>query len=102
MAMLFLRLHHYQIEASLVFAGLWLVPLGILVYKSGFLPRLLGVWLIVDCFAWLAIAFTAFLAPQYADLVDNITRPITLGEVAIMLWLLIMGARPGIVLRRAA
>lgn len=102
MAMLFLRLHHYETEASLVFAGLWLIPFGILVYKSGFLPRWLGVWLIVDCFAWLAISFTAFLAPQYAALVGNITTPITLGEVAMMLWLLIIGARPSIVSRRAA
>lgn len=93
MAMLFLRLHHYEFFASLVFAGLWLFPFGVLVYKSRFLPRTLGILLIVNGFAWLAISLTAFLAPQYADLVGTITFPMTFGEIAITLWLLIIGAR---------
>ena len=93
LAMLFLRLHHFGIQSSLLFAGLWLVPFGILVFKSGFLPRILGVWLVVDCFAWLAICIDSFLAPQYGDIVDKITSPIILAEMTIMLWLLIVGAR---------
>jgi hypothetical protein len=76
-----------------VFGGLWLIPFGILVYKSGFLPRILGVWLVVNGFAWLATSFTAFLAPQYSDIVDKITSPLRFGEIAIMLWLLIVGAK---------
>jgi Domain of unknown function (DUF4386) len=93
MAMLFLRLHYYELVASFVFAGLWLVPFGILVFKSQFLPRTLGVWLIVNGFAYLAICFTTFLAPQYAGTVSKITFPLTFGEIAIMLWLLIIGPR---------
>jgi len=93
LAMLFLRLHHFELLASFVFAGLWLFPFGILVYKSGFLPRILGIWLILDCFAWLAISLNAFITPQYADIVGTITFPITFAEVAITLWLLIAGAR---------
>jgi membrane-bound metal-dependent hydrolase YbcI (DUF457 family) len=92
MAMLFLRLHHYELLASFVFAGLWLFPFGILVYKSRYLPRILGVWLVLDCFAWLAISICGFLTPQYADIVGTITFPLTFAEVAITLWLLIMGA----------
>lgn len=92
-AFLFLRLHHYQIQSSLVFAGLWLFPFGILVFKSGFLPRTIGVWLVLNGFAWLAICFTGFLAPQYSDLVSRITFPLTLGEFAITFWLLFIGAR---------
>jgi hypothetical protein len=92
-AYLFLRLHHYQIQASLVFAGLWLFPFGILVCKSGFLPRTIGVWLVLNGFAWLGICFTGFLAPQYSNTVSNVTFPLTLGEFAITFWLLIMGAR---------
>jgi hypothetical protein len=93
LAMLFLKLHHYQLLSSLVFAGLWLFPFGILVYKSGFLPRALGVWLLFAGVAWLAVAFTGFLAPQYSDIVDKITQPMVFGEIATMLWLLIFGAR---------
>lgn len=92
-AMVFMRLHHYDFFASLMFAGLWLFPFGVLVYKSQFLPRLIGVWLILNGFAWLAICFTGFLAPQYSDTVSKITQPFTFGEFAITLWLLIMGAR---------
>jgi hypothetical protein len=93
LVMLFLKLHHYQLLSSLVFAGLWLFPFGILVYKSGFLPRVLGVWLLLGGVAWLAVAFTGFLAPQYSDIVDKITQPMVFGEIATMLWLLIFGAR---------
>jgi hypothetical protein len=93
MAMLFLRLHDYELLASLVFGGLWLFPFGILVFKSGFLPRTLGAWLILNGFAWLAISFTGFLAPHYGPSVSTITFPLTFGEIAITLWLLIMGAR---------
>lgn len=46
--MLFLRLHHYQIVAAEILWGLWLFPLGALAYKSRFLPRFLGVWLIIN------------------------------------------------------
>jgi hypothetical protein len=93
LAMLFLRLHHYQLLASLVFGGLWLFPFGILAYRSGFLPRTLGVWLIVNGFAWLLITFTGFMAPQYGDAVDVITKPMLFGEIVTTLWLLVMGAR---------
>jgi membrane-bound metal-dependent hydrolase YbcI (DUF457 family) len=93
MAMAFLQLHHYQLLASLVFAGLWLFPLGILVFKSRFLPRSLGVWLCVDCFAWLADCFTGFAAPQYTSAVGRFTTPVQFAEIALMAWLLIFGAR---------
>jgi hypothetical protein len=93
LVMLFLKLHNYQLLASLVFAGLWLFPFGILVYKSGFLPRILGVWLLLAGVAWLVVAFTGFLAPQYSDVVDKVTQPVVFGEIATMLWLLVVGAR---------
>ncbi|HMF28899.1 MAG TPA: DUF4386 domain-containing protein [Candidatus Cybelea sp.] len=93
LAMLFLRFYHYQLLSSFVFAGLWLIPFGILIYKSQIYPRLLGVWLVVNGFAYLAICIVGFLAPQYSDLLDNITQPILFGEIAIMLWLLIFGAK---------
>src|SRR5256884_4525850 len=48
LAMLFLRLHHQEVVAAEIFWGLWLFPLGILAYRSRFLPRFLGVWLIIN------------------------------------------------------
>ena len=92
-ARLFLDLHHQLDLANLVFAGLWLFPFGLLVYKSRFLPRFLGVWLMIACFAWLAFSFTGLLYPAYQDKAFSITQPIALGEVATMLWLVIMGAK---------
>jgi hypothetical protein len=94
LAMLFLRLHHHGVLANEIFWGLWLFPFGALVFRSRFLPRILGVWLIIGGFGYLAISFTGFLLPQYQDMVSNIAFPGMLGEVAIMLWLLIMGAKP--------
>jgi Domain of unknown function (DUF4386) len=102
LAMLFLRLHHYDLMTSFIFAGLWLFPFGILVYKSGFLPRILGIWLVVNGFPYLAYTFVDFLTPQYYDTLTNVTFPLLFGEIAIMLWLLIMGARPGFVRRPPA
>ena len=92
-ARLFLDLHHQLDLASLIFAGLWLFPFGLLVYKSRFLPRFLGVWLMVACLAWVAFSFTGLLFPAYEDKAFSITQPIVLGEVAIMVWLVIMGAK---------
>ena len=99
-ARLFLDLHHQLDLANLMFAGLWLFPFGLLVYKSRFLPRFLGVWLMIACFAWLAFSFTGLLFPAYDDKAFSITQPIALGEVATMLWLGIMGANGSAWLRQ--
>ena len=91
-ARLFLDLHHQLDLANLMFAGLWLFPFGLLVYRSRFLPRFLGVWLMIAGLAWLAFSFTALLFPAYEDTAFSITQPVALGEVATMLWLVIVGA----------
>ncbi len=93
LAMLFLHLHHAGIVANEIFWGLWLFPFGVLVFRSRFLPRILGVWLIINCFAYLAVSFTGLLFPQYEAMVFNSAFPAMLGEIAIVLWLLIMGAK---------
>jgi len=94
LALLFLRLHHYQINASLLLAGAWLFPLATLVYRSRFLPRFIGVWLAVGGFGWLILTFTAILAPEYQDKAFVISQPGFFGEIALMLWLVIKGAKP--------
>jgi hypothetical protein len=94
LVMLFLHLHGQGFVAGEIFYGLWLIPLGILTYRSRFLPRFLGVWLIVNGLAYLTLSFTGTLLPQYEDRVSNITFPLLTGEVAFMLWLVIRGAIP--------
>ena len=94
LAMLFLRLQHHGVRVNEIFWGLWLIPFGILVFRSRFLPRILGVWLILNSLPYLATSVTGLLSPQYEATVWNIGFPLTLGELAIMLWLLIKGAKP--------
>ena len=96
LAMLFLDLHSQGNLVDMVFWGFWLFPFGFLVIRSGFLPKILGVWLIVDGFAYLAISLTSLLLPGYATVVSRIAFlafPVLVGEPAIALWLLIKGAK---------
>jgi len=93
LALVFLRLHNYGFLVAGIFWGLWLFPFGLLVYRSGFLPRILGVLLMINCFAYVIPSFTALLLPQYRDVVTRIALPFLLGEAAIVLWLLIKGTR---------
>lgn len=94
LAMLFLNVHGYGFDVAGIFWGLWLFPLGLLVYRSGFLPRVLGVALVANCFAFLITSITALVWPHYEALVHGWMRPFHFGEQAFMLWLLIMGAKP--------
>lgn len=94
MALLFLRLHGQGVVLAQVFWGLWLFPFGILVFRSGFFPRVLGVWLIVNGSAYVALSVCALLLPQYAGMVSRYTFPLLFGELAMMLWLLIVGVGP--------
>jgi hypothetical protein len=90
---LFLELHHSIDLANAIFWGLWLVPFGMLVYRSRCFPRFLGVWLIAACFGWLAFSGTGFLYPEYEDKAFTYGQPLMIGEVVMMLWLLVIGAR---------
>ena len=93
LGMLFLRLHGQGNVINEMFWGLWLFPFGVLVMRSRFLPRILGVWLVINGFAYLTISLTGLLLPQYMDKVNNIAFPVLFGELAIMLWLVIKGAK---------
>ncbi len=94
LAMLLLRLHDYQNTAAEILWGLWLLPLAILVYRSRFLPRFLGVWLVLNGFAYVIMSFTGLLLPQYQGKLFIIFQPALVGELALMLWLVIKGAKP--------
>jgi len=94
LAMLFLNLHFQGLVVAEIFWGLWLFPLALLVYRSRFLPRFLGVWLALAGFAWVILSLTGILSLQYYDKVFTFTQPAVFGELAFMFWLLIKGARP--------
>lgn len=85
---LFLDLHQFGISIAGIFWGLWLFPMGYLVFKSGFLPRILGVLLIIGCFGYLIDSFAVFLLPNYKASIALFTF---WGEVLLPLWLLIKG-----------
>jgi len=93
LGMLFIRLHSQGIFINEIFWGLWLFPFGLLVFRSGFLPRFIGVWLMINCFGWLALSMTALFFPTYYGTAFQWSQPILFGELAIMLWLLIRGAK---------
>jgi Domain of unknown function (DUF4386) len=94
LAMLFLHLHGRGFVVAEMFWGLWLVPLALLVYKSRFLPRFLGVWLALAGFGWVIQSLTGMLLPEYQDKMNTYLQPAIFGEIVFMLWLLIKGAKP--------
>ena len=91
LAMLFLRLHSQGEFINEIFWGVWLFPFGLLVFRSGFLPRFLGVWLILDCFAWIALSVIALFFPNYYEAAFKWLQPAFFAELVIGLWLLIRG-----------
>jgi hypothetical protein len=93
-AMLFLNLHGRGLVVAELFWGLWLFPLALLVYRSRFLPRFLGVWLALAGAGWVILSMVSILLPQYQDKVYTYTQPAVIGEIVFMFWLLIRGAKP--------
>jgi hypothetical protein len=93
LAMLFMHLHSKGNVVNSIFWGLWLFPFGMLVMRSGFLPRILGLWLIAGGFGYLAGSFAGLFAPQYQGTVFMISQPLLFSELAITFWLLVMGTK---------
>jgi hypothetical protein len=88
LAYFFVRLHSYGINLAFIFSGLWLFPLGYLVFKSNFLPKILGVLLIIGGFGYLVDVFSSFLFPNSTLSIGLITG---LSEILFILWLLVKG-----------
>jgi hypothetical protein len=64
------------------------------VYRSGFLPSILGILLMLNCFNYVVNSFTSFLLLLHRDIVSGWMKPFGFGELIFMLWLLTMGAKP--------
>jgi hypothetical protein len=94
LAMIFIRTGSYGSQMITIFWGLWLIPLGWLVYHSGFIPRILGILLIINGVGYLINCITAMLFPDYLALVYKyIFITYFIGEIPLILWLLIMGVK---------
>jgi hypothetical protein len=91
--MLFLNLHNHGILIAQIFWGLWLLPLGYLVYKSGFFPRILGVLLMIGCFGYLIDFLQYFLFPIYEVITYPGLAVATIAEFSLCGWLLIKGVK---------
>lgn len=83
---LFLRLHGQGFEIAQIFWGLWLFPMGYLVYKSRFLPSILGILLIIACFGYLLESFAGFLGYNVSVIFYT-----SWGELLLTVWLLVKG-----------
>jgi hypothetical protein len=90
-ALLFLNLHQNGFIIAQIFYGSWLLPLGYLVFKSGFLPKILGILLIADFFGVLLWFFQFFLFPGYEVITYPGLAVSFTAEVSLTFWLLIKG-----------
>lgn len=92
LAMLFLKINDYGTLTLEMFWGLWLLPFGILVYKSGFIPRIFGILILIAGIAYMQASFTSILFPSYSAFMSQPTLIlVAIGEISITLWLLIKG-----------
>lgn len=90
-----LQAYDHGIFILQVFWGLWLFPFGYLVYRSGLVPRILGILLMLGCLGYLIQVFVPLLYPGYRQwsMRSLVSLPASLGEIGTCLWLLIMGVR---------
>lgn len=93
LAMLSLYVYKNGFTIAQIFFGAWLFPLGYLVYKSGFLPRILGIVLMIHCCTWLMTFLQFFLFPGF-DGITYVSYPLGfIAEFGLTLWLVIMGVK---------
>ncbi len=74
--------------------GLWLFPFAVLTMKSGFLPKFLGVLLIITGIAYVVSCVAAVAFPEQVDMVRKLALPLYFGEFIVVLWLALIGAKP--------
>ena len=90
LALIFLKLNAYAFEIDLVFFGFWCVLAGYLIFRSTFLPRILGVLLAIDGLGWA----TYMYPPLASYLFPFIAAASALAEIPLQLWLVVMGVNP--------
>ena len=94
LALFFLNLYNSGLSLAGIFWGLWLYPFGMLVIKSKFIPKIIGILLIIGCFAYVLDSFITLLFPEYKEMLSPILMlPLAIGEFSIVFWLLIKGVK---------
>jgi hypothetical protein len=89
-ALAFLRLRETGMLVTQVFWGLWLLPLSLLVIASGFVPRVLGMALVVASVGYVAASAAYFMMPVHGHIVSHFAMPIgVVAETAMILWLIV-------------
>jgi hypothetical protein len=97
LGMLFLKINGYGTLIGMIFWGIWLLPFGLLVYKSRFIPHIFGILLIIAGIAYINDGFVSLLFPSYSAFVNQPTLLlVAIGEVSITLWFLIKGVKNSI------
>ncbi|HQF42949.1 MAG TPA: DUF4386 domain-containing protein [Ignavibacteriaceae bacterium] len=94
LAMLFLKINDNGTLTMEMFWGLWLLPFGLLVYKSRFIPRIFGILLVIAGISYIVDSFVSLLFPTYSTFVNQPTLLlVAIGEISITLWFLIKGVK---------
>lgn len=94
LASFFIKLYIYGLSLAGVFWGLWLYPFGRLVMKSKFIPKIIGIFIIIGCFTYVLDSVLTLLLPEFRKIIaDFLMIPLALGEFSIILWLLIKGVK---------
>src|SRR5204862_950985 len=89
-----LKIGNYTGQLVTFHWGLWLIPMGWLVYKSGFIPKILGILLFVNGFGYMISSITFMLFPESLPAVLKIVYPTYfVGELPLIFWLMIKGVR---------
>lgn len=94
LAFVFLKLRNSGLGIVSLIWGLWLLPFGVLVFKSGFFPKILGTLLIVACFAYVTDSITSIMLPVPIPALSTATLALGgIGELAIVAWMIVVGAK---------
>jgi hypothetical protein len=92
-ATFFINSYHNGSTIAQIPFGVWLFPLGYLVFKSGFLPKILGILLVADCFGLLLYVCQRFLLPDFGVIAYPCWVLGFIAEFGLALWLLIKGVK---------
>ena len=92
LVLFFLRLHNQGLALAQIFWGLWLFPFGILIWRSRFIPPIIGVFVIIACFGYVISSSASLFLPMYAGVIGQYTMILQAGELPLI-WLLIWGAK---------
>jgi len=92
-AFVFIKMHSLTYDLSLAFFGVATLLIASLVFNSTFLPRVLGILLVIDGLGYLTFAFSTLLSPPVAARMYPFIPMLTaaIGEGSLMLWLIVRG-----------